>query len=353
MWSKQDIIILKHLEGEGEHYCSSGFSCLFRKGSLLLALPEDRQVAMATLALYQPQSFRARLLVVIIRLLVRFKLHVKCLPSRKIDFREQGPIAWLKADDGGFGFLLGNPSSDARCVIIARKEGGELIIDKVGLSAAARQAVKAEFSIMLGLPERLPGLLNLRKHEANEQWAFYSCPMMEGKSPQKSQDDLMLETLDSWAGRSHKKPFSDSGQWRIASDFAASHHLARASRLLDEWRDLEILMGVMHGDFSPWNVKISAEGRVGVIDWEYASLTGPAVWDWLHYLLQRATLVDKMSSSEALEICRSWAHSPEGRRFMDHAGWGSHTELCIGSYLLYSNATGRFEHENLLAEWNE
>lgn len=348
---RSDGIMLKHLEGEGELYFTGRFACIFRRGCLLLALPGDRQVAMATLALYQPQSYRARLIVVLIRLLVRLKLHVKCLPSRQMVFREQGPIAWLKADHEGFGFLLGNPSSDARCVIIARRKGKGLVIDKVGLSAPAREAVEAEFSVMLNLPEKLAGLLDLNEHGANDQWAFYSCPMMSGFSPRKRDDALVLETLRSWEEHARKKPLADSEQWQRAIDFAARHHLTKASKLLDESKNLRVTMGVMHGDFSPWNIKINDQGDVTVIDWEYASRTGPAVWDWLHYLLQRSSLVDKMPASASLQVCRGWAQSPEGQVFMDEAGWGSHTELCIGSYLLYSNAMGRFEHEALLAQW--
>ncbi|MGB2010695.1 MAG: phosphotransferase [Akkermansiaceae bacterium] len=351
MWVKADGIMLKHLEGEGELYFAGRFACIFRRGCLLLALPGDRQVALATLALYQPQSIRARLLVVLIKLLIHSNLHLKLLPSREISFRENSPITRLKAGYGQFGFLLGNPCSDARCVIIARISTEGLVIDKVGLSEPARQAVAAEFSTMLGLPENLPGLLNIREHDANNQWAFYSCPMMSGFSPRKCDDDLVIKTLRSWGKHAQKKPLADSEQWQRAIDFAASHDLAKASKLLDENKNLSVTMGVMHGDFSPWNIKINHQGEVTVIDWEYASRTGPAVWDWLHYLLQRSSLVDKMSASSSLQVCRSWAQSPEGRVLMDEAGWGSHTELCIGSYLLYSNAMGRFEHENLLAQW--
>ena len=351
MRGHSDRIILKHLEGEGALYYTGKFACLFRRGSLLLALPGDRQVALATLALYQPQSIRARLLVVLIKLLIHGNLHLKLLPSRQMAFRNQSPMAWLKADSGHFGFLLGNPSSDARCVVVARRKAEGIVIDKVGLSEPARQAVEAEFSVMLDLPRKLPGLLDLKEHGVNNHWAFYSCPLMSGVSPRKSDDPLLLETLRSWEEYAEKKPLAASEQWQLAMDFAASHHLTKASKLLEESKNLRVTMGVMHGDFSPWNIKINHQGNVAVIDWEYASRTGPAVWDWLHYLLQRSSLVDKMPASSSLQVCRSWAQSPEGQVFMDEAGWGSHTELCIGSYLLYSNAMGRFEHETLLAQW--
>ena len=59
----KDIQILDALQGGGDVVTSLRFYCLKRKGYLLLALPEDKELAGLTLGLYQPQSNKAKLWV--------------------------------------------------------------------------------------------------------------------------------------------------------------------------------------------------------------------------------------------------------------------------------------------------
>ena len=186
MWSEPDIEIVKQLEGVGKPYCKVRFYCIFKKGNLLLALPKERRMALNTLSLYQPQSWKARRLAAGIKLLVKCNLHNRFLPSGSFTFRVEGPIAALKVDDSGFGFLLGNPESKERSVIMARKTGSEVVIDKVGLSVPARDSVSNEVSIMRSLPDGLVGLADLRQSEANESLVFLQLPIGRRKITSKA-----------------------------------------------------------------------------------------------------------------------------------------------------------------------
>ena len=351
MWAKADRLIIKQLEGDGALYCTIRFHCIFRKGILLLALPKERHLALATLSLYQPQARKARCLVACVRLLIRYSLHTLFLPSRCFSFGGNGPIAELRANDAGFGFLLGNPASKVRRVILARKTGSEIVIDKIGLSLSARKSVSSEVEIMRSLPDELPGLLKIRQSGANDHWSFYACPLVDGKSPEKRHDDLVVSIIRRWFDFAQKKALIDTEQWSAICEFMEGIELEKGNRLLGEGKDVEVMMGIHHGDFTPWNVKITSERKIVVIDWEYGSCSAPAAWDWIHYLLQRASLVDQLSAADTLEVCRDWANTAQGKDFMAQAGWGGNVELCIGSYLVYSNALGRFGHEGLLAEW--
>jgi len=40
-----------------------------------------------------------------------------------------------------------------------------------------------------------------------------------------------------------------------------------------------------HGDFAPWNVKVSRR-QWTVLDWERGELAGRAGWDWFHFVMQ-------------------------------------------------------------------
>ena len=353
MWSEADIEIVKQLEGVSEPYCRVRFYCIFKKGNLLLALPKERNLALNTLSLYQPQAWKARGLATGIKLLVKCNLHNRFLPSRSFTFRVEGPIAALKVDDSGFGFLLGNPESKERSVILARKTGGEVVIDKVGLSAPARDSVCNEVSIIRSLPDGLVGLADLRQFEVNDHWSFYSCPLIDGRSPARRHDDLVLSVLQSWFKFAKKKPLIETRQWAKISEYINTHQMNKGNMLLDGGKNLDVMVGICHGDFAPWNIKVAVGGNVVVMDWEYGSCSAPSAWDWMHYLIQRASLVDQLPAADTLQVCRDWAHTAKGKVFMDEAGWGGNIELCLGSYLVYSNALGHFEHLGLLEEWTK
>ena len=106
-WSEADEIVIEQLESSGDVYCKVRFYCVFRKGSLLLALPKERDMALVTLSLYQPQTLVARCLGGVIRLLIKCNFHMYFLPSRQLKFRSASLIAKLMTSDTGFGFLLG------------------------------------------------------------------------------------------------------------------------------------------------------------------------------------------------------------------------------------------------------
>ena len=65
-----------------------------RNGSLLLALPLDRGVSLATLKLYQPQKWKGRGLRLALRAMVSFGLH-RILPRVEFTIGEAGLFAGL------------------------------------------------------------------------------------------------------------------------------------------------------------------------------------------------------------------------------------------------------------------
>lgn len=50
--------------------------------------------------------------------------------------------------------------------------------------------------------------------------------------------------------------------------------------------------GVMHGDFTPWNIR-TREQRLLLFDWESADWEAPVVWDRLHFHVQTGFLLNK------------------------------------------------------------
>lgn len=346
-----DKDILDKFQGEGKVLFLRRSYCIYKKSSLLLALPRDRNLALMTLALYQPQAWKAVCLAHCLRLLTKIGAHRWVVPCRELTFRDGGPLSELKPMDGAFGFMLGNPESNARRVIMIRRTDDGITVDKVGFSREARETVTAEASVIRSLPVGIKGVLELKNHHSNDNWSYYSASMVEGRSPRKQDDDRVLSVLSQWMGYSETLPLHESSHWQRVMGFVQSHGMERLVETLVSKEDLHVKIGVYHGDLAPWNVKITSRGRVTVMDWEYGGIKGPAAWDWIHYLLQRASLVDHLSDAAALQVCRDWARTPKGKQFMIEAGWGDNVELCIGTYLIYSSSLGKFVHDSLLSEW--
>ena len=58
---------------------------------------------------------------------------------------------------------------------------------------------------------------------------------------------------------------------------------------------------IHHGDFAPWNIKVSPAGAWTVLDWERGELTGIPGWDWFHYVIQSAILVGHLPTSALVQ----------------------------------------------------
>lgn len=351
MSNNSDNRILKSLQGEGDVLFDCKFYCIHKDGQLLLALPGCRELALMTLALYQPQTKKAICLTAIIKWLAIIGVHKWIIPGKELTFRSKGPLSQLKPLGSAIGLLLGNPESEARRVIMLRETGEGVLVDKVGLTAEAKKTVFVESDIIRSLPRNTMGLLSLKDSQSHESWSSYSNFLVEGKSPRKRDDDLVLDILIAWMNGAEMRPLRDTEQWQAARKFVDASEHSVTSAVPGEKGDLLVKVGIYHGDFAPWNIKITPEGKAVVLDWEHGALYGPAGWDWFHYLIQRAKLVDHLPDKEVLDVCRNWAESPMGTKFLQEAGWGDDIEFCIGTYLAYSSSTGRFNHDSLLSLW--
>ncbi|MCP5536757.1 MAG: hypothetical protein H7A51_11085 [Akkermansiaceae bacterium] len=350
MNSTNDSELAKALEGHGEILAELDFFCIKRHGYLLLALPRDASAAGATLGLYHPQATRARVLVWLVGMMLRFRCHV-LLPKIKLTVRSESPMASMLEQSDSIGYLLGNPESASRRVIIVYRKKDQLLVDKLGLHGGARASVIRELGIIKELPPGNRAIPVVVSHDVSEQWASYATRYLYGKSPRKVDDAKVLDVLNHWLKNSQREALHQTRQWQEMVGYAAAHNVGGLWSQLETVANKQVQVGLFHGDFAPWNIKVSSEGTVAVMDWESGCAHGPAGWDWLHYMIQSATLVDHHNPAKVLDICREWAKSNAGRDFLATAGWGSDVECWLGSYLAYSAWIGGFDREELLVEW--
>jgi hypothetical protein len=77
----------------------------------------------------------------------------------------------------------------------------------------------------------------------------------------------------------------------------AGDALAAAGRELE---NCEVRCGLSHGDFAPWNTRVSGESMC-LFDWEMASWEAPVHWDRFHFLTQTRSLLRRGTGPEGFE----------------------------------------------------
>ena len=350
MCNKEDIAFCQLLAGTGELVTNAVLFGVTRRGRLLLCLPKDTGAAVKTLSLYPPQTRIAKGFVRCIKVLILLRIH-RLLPKINLEIRDGGPLSKLMHQEGKIGVLLGNPKGSTRCALVLRYDESELVVDKIAVDKLACVSVKSEAEIIKSLPKGLKGLPDLCGNREGNNWAFYTTHYVDGRSIKNNQDHEVIDILMEWQKNADTKSMGECKLWQTTTGLL---HAGEKQNLLERLTgidDLQVKQGILHGDFAPWNIKRSTDGQIVVLDWEHGSLSGPAGWDWLHFMIQSSSLVEILSAQDILEKCRVWACQPEGQRLLLDAGWGKEVEWWIGSYLLYSQWVMGFDREDLVSEW--
>jgi hypothetical protein len=90
-----------------------------------------------------------------------------------------------------------------------------------------------------------------------------------------------------------------------------------------------------HGDFAPWNIKVSPAGAWTVLDWERGERTGFPGWDWFHYVIQSGILVGHLPTAVLIQRVESLLSSVAFREYATRGGiQGCERELVL-AYLLH------------------
>ena len=94
---------------------------------------------------------------------------------------------------------------------------------------------------------------------------------------------------------------------------------------------------LQHGDFAPWNIKVSpASGAWTVLDWERGELAGIPGWDWFHYVLQPAILVERLPVAGLVQRMEGLLRSEAFLAYAERAGIrGCERELAL-AYLIHA-----------------
>ncbi len=316
---------------------------VYRGGEPWLALPRDTAMARAALALYPAQTRKARVL----RDALGLALGVGWPGAKSFCIAKDDPFLVFIERCGGsaerFAVLPGNPRAAGRrhTFLVFNEKGTPVAVIKAGLGATACELIRREREFLADAPREAAGLIAVWD---GERAAAFATAFAAGRTPEPADDAALSEILTRWVSSESVEADAIQPLADVMAAVPASRSLLAGTFRQTLW----------HGDFAPWNIRIAADGRWQVLDWERAERCGPPGWDWFHFVIQRAVLVERRSVPELSARADALLASPQFRRYAELAGISATAPALFAAYLMHCihvvrQADGRTALEGLLA----
>jgi hypothetical protein len=322
---------------------------LTKRGQPLLLLPAQPQLAAHALALYPAQTTRGRLARFAARWIVTTRLPLG-VQSVVVNFPPDHPFArWLAGLTPGvgamarFAVLAGNPNSPGqRLILLVFDAAGQpAVMVKAGVTAPARLLIAQEKRFFESLPAdaarlRIP---RLRGGFASDQLAALAMDFLPGRSPVTKDETELPRLLSDWVQPQTPCVFGETRVGRELAAACATHPVFQQhAGMLQSLRPATALY---HGDFTPWNVRVSPQGKWMVLDWERGELSGLPAWDWFHYVIQKAILVQRQPATALAATVEQLLASPDFQNYLRRTRTAGHERPLLLLYLLHQTLVVR------------
>jgi glycosyltransferase involved in cell wall biosynthesis len=305
------------------------FRLLRRHGHNLLAIPSALRFSRDALALYLPQTVKARAAKTLFKTLLHSPL-ASILPPQQVAI-SQGPMTdFLCAMTNGelpeFAVLLGNPAEPGRRFVIGvfAKNGECRKVVKCAIDPTGRELIGYEREVLSHLHGRFPGVPEvLATSDAHgfSAIAMEFFPELGGAMTRSERIDLAR----SWIWSDQAVALSSLPAWQ-----------ATAARVDRRGSDAIVRPVVFHGDFTPWNLRRQGNAWT-VIDWEKAYSQGPPLWDLLHYEVQTAILVDRLGARAVLQRLEDLIVTPSTQAYLKECRAEEIVQLLVDGYFHHAD----------------
>jgi glycosyltransferase involved in cell wall biosynthesis len=304
------------------------FHLLRRHGHDLLAVPAALRFSHDALALYLPQTAKARAAKAVFKTLLRSPL-ASILPSRHVTI-SRGPMTEFLCSlaDGElpeFAVLLGNPAEPGRRFVIGvfANTGECRKVVKCAIDPTGRELIGAEREVLSKLQGKFPGVPEVLASTDVQDlkaiaMAFFPEPGDAMTRPER------IDLARQWIWSDQAVPLTSLPAWQAAI------------RLKLPGSESIVRPAVFHGDFAPWNLRRQGRAWI-VIDWEKAGTHGPPLWDLLHYEVQTAILVDRLSARGVLQRVDDLIADPATRAYLEECRAEKIIQVLLDGYLLHAD----------------
>ncbi len=326
----------------GQHTSTRDMRLLRKGGRPFLLLPPRGAAAIAALGLYPAQTRRARALRTLLGYFLKFGLPLGTKTTR-ITISPDDPfvkfLASMARQPQGsppeFGILAGNPAQESQRVLVLlfgpNKEPAAVV--KCGSTAPARALVQNEARFLSTATGKAEGLPRLRGDFESPRLRALALDFFPGDSPARQGETAFPPLLGSWIDSSTTvQAITLAGWTRLMRQCAGNQDLAVLGTRLEKCR---LHPAIYHGDFVPWNIRVSPQGQWIVLDWERGELAGMPAWDVFHYVLQTAILVERQPLPALVARVQGLMNSEPFRNYTRQACINGFERELLLTYLLH------------------
>jgi hypothetical protein len=308
---------------------------LSRNGHPLLYLPADARLRAHALRFYQPQSAKARLFVALLRAFNRLRLPLplsRSAPETPSDPAFRDFLAQCAGmEDPEFALLCGNPNAPGRrfLLLLFSQVATPACVIKFGTTPEAQALIRREADFLQDSGGTFAGLPQILDSYQSASVSAFAVPYFTGRQAKPQDFPSVVRCLESWIPRGAEQPLREIPGWqRLLA-------LPNCPQELQRVADSKVRPSLYHGDFTPWNLRISSAGDLQVFDWERGEHVGVPGWDWLHYCLQPEILVRNSCPTYLLQLMDRILRSTEWLEYLRRARAAEMGSEIAKGYLWY------------------
>lgn len=329
-------------EKPGENTVPVVLRLLRKRGKPFLLLPARARAAAASLDLYPAQTPRARLAKTGLRSLLRAGCPLGTERLTLALAAQSSFTRFVSARSGPeptgvpcFGVLAGNPAMESQRFLVLVFDASQrpVAIVKAGLTQSARNLVRREADFLGCAATKLAGIPRLQDRFQSDRVSAFALDYYPGRSPRPGEETALPALLGGWVDTQRTVPVATLPDWkRLEQSGSKNAWFTVAAEPLRAW---QVHPAIYHGDFAPWNIKVSPGGTWTVLDWERGELAGLPGWDWLHYVLQPAILVERLATSALIERVEALLNSGPFKSYVARSGLAGLERPLAMAYLVH------------------
>jgi hypothetical protein len=193
----------------------------------------------------------------------------------------------IRSHAGEMVILVGNPSPDRKIVVFLLDDAQRIAaVLKVGLTVGGGISVLHEAEMLRKLEQYswAPKLLSVHSelHAASEEFVHGAMP---GRRFRPEFMDLLCQLPRSGGSKNLAQLAGEMARrlnpFKAQLDKLAPNILDRSLNCLD--LDISVPTMLVHGDFTPWNMRKNPKAGYVLVDWEWADSAGLPAYDLLHF----------------------------------------------------------------------
>jgi hypothetical protein len=204
---------------------------------------------------------------------------------------------------------------------------------KVGLNPQGRASTEREADLLSRLPVGLIGCTGITGRFSNAAMSAFATAFFSGKC--LTTDVGIQKLFHAWLDGGPPEPIENLAGWQELDSAALSAGVPQWPIIRNALAGQVVHPTLFHGDFTPWNVRMTNLETIRAYDWESGHLKGIPGWDWFHFVIQTSLLVKDHSPQRVAAELEQLLDSPRFQYYARKARISHVIEPLLLAYLLY------------------